>query len=148
MALEELPDSSEMEAFRYARRVLVQAIWREIDKDNSKWERSWYSTWTGMMLHQIKFYMKCLYAWDDRTNEKEWSKMRVKYKNLRDPVISYFNALNDIDNQDILSVSQRCSHQDFHIISAFERDILNISELIKLREGSQKQVSIVLGKRN
>ena len=147
MTPEKLSSSIELEEFQYARRVLMQAIWREIDKDDARWERSWYHVWRGMMLYQIKFYMKCLYAWDDRTNEREGWKMRIKYKNLHDATISYFNALDNISDITLENYTQQ-SDIASDIIASFEREILSITELKKLRENSQKEVFFALSKKD
>ena len=73
--------------------------------------------------------------------------MRIKYKNLHDATISYFNALDNISDITLENYTQQ-SDIASDIIASFEREILSITELKKLRENSQKEVFFALSKKD
>ena len=73
--------------------------------------------------------------------------MRIKYKNLHEATISYFNALDNISDITLETCSQN-SDIASDIITSFEREILSITELKKLRENSQKEVFFTLTKKD
>ena len=142
MTLEKPSPSPELEEFQHARRVLVQAIWREIDKDDAKQERTWYSTGVSMMRFQINFYLKCLY--DDThhlNNQRAYSEMKHKYRSMEPDAKDYIASLDAIDHGDLLSIIDwNETDASSRIIAAFEHDLLTH---IDLKQATERRKHLV-----
>jgi len=126
MGINTQSESLELSDFLNARDALSKAISGYISQDNTKLERSWYSTGISMMRFQINFYLKCLY--DDKhhlNNQRAYNEMKHKYRDMESDAMNYIASLDAINHQDIRSIIYWDKKDPSNrIIATFEHDLL------------------------